>query len=101
MAEMASRLSSLEKSIASGVSTKDRDSTKYQTPSSTISGGPEAAALPDASPRSLAGEGESEPTPPRPGDDILVQRGSSSQYFNDIILSKVIGSVSLFSFPLL
>jgi hypothetical protein len=81
MGDMATRISSLEKSLA-----KARD---------------EAAAA--RSPLSN-GDKETPPTRPRTASpdggleeaDVLVQNGSSSQYFNEVIFSKFIERVCPF-----
>ncbi|KAK6367947.1 hypothetical protein LTS17_010100 [Exophiala oligosperma] len=75
MEEMASRVSTLEKSL------KDA---RNQTSSVATSSAP-ASGSTVTTPRMQTGDsGE------RIRDDILVQEGSSSQYFNEILLSRVL-----------
>lgn len=79
MEEMASRVSTLEKSL------KDA---RNQTSSVATSSAP-ASGSTVTTPRMQTGDsGE------RIRDDILVQEGSSSQYFNEILLSRVLEEVS-------
>lgn len=70
MEEMATRISNLEKSVAKIREEAAPSRTANTTPSHSD----------NLSERSI--------------DDILVQKGSSSQYFNEILLSRVIGEVS-------
>lgn len=88
MADMASRISDLEKSLVQAREGADGHVVHPQTP---VSG-------------SVHSSPSEQPTTATPGDDvnvrdgagredILVQKGSSSQYFNEIILSRVIGEV--------
>lgn len=104
MADMASRLSSLEKTLsgaAATVATKqqgDRGSKDIaSSPESDVRGdsvsglalapGKVAAPSPSETPSDRGGGG------PRQGEDIVVEKGSSSQYFNGFFLSRVIQDV--------
>ena len=84
MADMATRISSLEKSLAQARHQhsdleKSRPRTKVAGPNQKpLRSG--SALLPNPNGRSR--------------EDILVQKGSSSQYFNEIFLSRVIEEVS-------
>lgn len=80
MAEMASHIASLEKSLARATRGKERASRSGLK--SPVLESPVAPPV-DAS------EGRE-----RSREDILVQKGSSSQYFNEILLSRVIEKVS-------
>lgn len=73
MADMAGRLASLEKTLA------------------RVAAERQATAIPDifVFDNSESTEDGSE----RSNDDVLLQRGSSSQYFNEILLSRMIGEV--------
>ena len=73
MADMAGRLASLEKTLARV--TAERQATDI----------PEIFVFDN----SESTEDGSE----RSNDDVLLQRGSSSQYFNEILLSRMIGEV--------
>ncbi|KAI9172568.1 C6 transcription factor asaR [Paramyrothecium foliicola] len=83
MAEMASRLSSLEKSVASAVDARSVTTPEHKNDSQLNIPSPETTSHSSAT--------TEEVPKPRSGEDILVQHGSSSQYFNDILLSRVIG----------
>ena len=81
MADMASRISSLEESLTkargeAAVATGTLHDTDSETPSTQP-----RAASPDGTARELAGA------------DVLVHNGAGSQYFNDVIFSKFIGEV--------
>jgi len=90
MAEMASRILSLEKSLAkatdeqrngrSGTGSRVSETTNVVTTSS---------AQPAKEPQSIN-------LSERSREDVLVQNGSSSQYFNEILLSRIIEEVSFF-----
>jgi hypothetical protein len=73
MADMAGRLASLEKTLA------------------RVTAERQATTIPDifVFDNSESTEDGSE----RSNDDVLLQRGSSSQYFNEILLSRMIGEV--------
>ena len=83
MADMASRISTLEKSVdkARNVETSVPSVPISETATTTRSTQPATT---------LHSDNSSE----RFREDILVQKGSSSQYFNEILLSRVIGEVS-------
>lgn len=86
MADMATRLASLEKTLAQ---TSDGAESHRSSPRDAVL----------ESVRSSPYERPATATPcssvdrRRSGDDILVQKGSSSQYFNEILLTKVIEEV--------
>jgi len=82
MEAMASRISSLEKSLA-----KVREE-ETSVPTAHISEIANSTPSPQPAP-ALHTDNLSE----RSSEDILVQKGSSSQYFNEILLSRVIGEV--------
>ncbi|KPM46532.1 hypothetical protein AK830_g115 [Neonectria ditissima] len=80
IADMASRISSLEKSLAQA---KNEAASAQSTPSfrstkSTPSTQPETIPISSGHPCL------------RSGEDVLVQNGSSSQYFNEVLFSKFI-----------
>ncbi|KAK1764279.1 hypothetical protein QBC33DRAFT_622239 [Phialemonium atrogriseum] len=84
MADMASRISDLERSVGKATSRDEETSVPVPTTpvsesSDTISLAQPAASVPSSGNLSK-----------RSRDDILVQKGSSSQYFNEILLSRVI-----------
>lgn len=77
MADMATRISSLEKSLAQA---------QRQQPGPEITEPNRKPSRPKAGlPSNFSG---------RSREDILVQKGSSSQYFNEVFLSRVIEEVS-------
>ncbi|KAJ9144717.1 Fungal-specific transcription factor domain-containing protein [Pleurostoma richardsiae] len=80
MADMASRVSRLEKSVA-------KVAEQETTTPTTV--GSEAANTSHPGPSSAALLADS--TSERSREDVIVQEGSSSQYFNEIILSRYIG----------
>lgn len=73
MADMAGRLASLEKTLA------------------RVTGERQVTAIPDIFVFDNAESAEEGSE--RSNDDVLLQRGSSSQYFNEILLSRMIGEV--------
>lgn len=77
MADMATRISSLEKSLAQA---------QRQQPRPEIT---EPSRKPSRSKSALPSSFNG-----RSREDILVQKGSSSQYFNEVFLSRVIEEVS-------
>jgi hypothetical protein len=88
MAEMASRISSLEKSLAQATAEQKTSQSgprtrlpSTETETTTSSSKPARATQP-----STLSE--------RSREDVVVQKGSSSQYFNEILLSRVIEEVS-------
>ncbi len=81
MEEMASRISSLEKSLA-----KSRGQSHLTQPTTLDS---KTTSMVPRTQHGKAGEVSRE--------DILVQKGSSSQYFNEVLLSRVLEEVSLAS----
>lgn len=87
MAEMASRISSLEKSLAKATAAGGRE-TGQSSPKSPVpnmkSIASSAQLLQDMQPGSLS---------ERSREDVVVQKGSSTQYFNEILLSRVIEEV--------
>lgn len=91
MADVASRISHLEKFL---VSAREENAASSHRPSPDKPTHPVGATTPQVNPHtSDAG------TPSRnageAGNGILVQRGSTSQYFNEILLSRVIEEVTL------
>lgn len=83
IAEMTSRISDLEKTlheVKDGAAAANKSSTQVTTDSASVAG-----QLKDAM---YAG-----PSSHRTRPDVIVQKGSSSQYFNEIILSRVIKEV--------
>jgi hypothetical protein len=86
MAEMAARISDLERSLA-----KSKEEGSKGSPGSISDSSPETTTQrPLSSSDAVDSSGLS-----RASDDILIQKGSSSQYFNEIILSRVIGGVCI------
>lgn len=79
MEEMASRVSSLEKSLVNS---------RNETSSVATSSAPASQSTVPTPHMQTGDSGE------RTGDDVLVQKGSSSQYFNEILLSRVLEEVS-------
>ena len=88
MADMASRISDLERSA--GKATSRDEETSVPVPTTPISESSNTTSL--AQPAALVPSGGN--LSRRSRDDILVQKGSSSQYFNEILLSRVIEEVS-------
>ncbi|EXJ79034.1 hypothetical protein A1O3_08535 [Capronia epimyces CBS 606.96] len=86
---MASRICSLEKSLAKA--TEHRDSVSVPSPAPST-GSAEPLLTETASPPQPAREIRPRPNNPsyRSREDVLVQKGSSSQYFNEILLSRVL-----------
>ena len=87
MTQMASRIFNLEKSLArptDGLKTDRDDSTK---------------PVPDAKNRGSSEQPvkqtHSSNLSDRSRDEIVVQKGSSSQYFNEVLLSRVIEEVGI------
>lgn len=116
MADMATRISSLEKSLAEAqkVSTKKSVGLNSKVPAQSAvtarSGSSHSVTSLESPARthrdrvsSLDGGSRNnldltvpirlEPSPGRSGEDVLVQRGSSSHYFNEILTSRVIEQV--------
>jgi len=88
MAEMASRISSLEKSLAQATAEQKTSQSRQRTPlPSTETETTTSSAKParETRPGNLSEKSR---------EDIVVQKGSSSQYFNEILLSRVIEEVS-------
>jgi hypothetical protein len=86
MAEMAARISDLERSLA-----KTKEENSKESPSSlSVSSPGTTKNMPLTSLDAVDLSSSS-----RPSDDILIEKGSSSQYFNEIILSKVIEGVCI------
>ncbi|PQE29569.1 fungal specific transcription factor protein [Rutstroemia sp. NJR-2017a BBW] len=78
---MAARISELERSLAKTKEEKSKESpnsVSVSSPGTTTNMPLTSLGAVDLSSSS------------RPGDDILIEKGSSSQYFNEIILSKAI-----------
>jgi len=86
VAEMASRISSLEKSLATAI---EGQNPGQATLKSSTSGS--TNLKPSAQPSK---ERPSSNLKNRSREGVLVQKGSSSQYFNEILLSRVIEQVS-------
>lgn len=86
MAEMASRISSLESSLAKATA---EPKTNQSAPKSPISERTNTASLAQPA-RETHGGSLSE----RLREDVVVEKGSSTQYFNEIILSRVIEEVN-------
>lgn len=86
MADMAGRIASLEKSLAQAT---DGSESYRSTPRAPMSDGAGSSPLDSAEPATPAAMVERR----RPGQDILLQKGSSSQYFNEVLLSRVIEEV--------
>lgn len=89
MAEMASRISNLEKALAKAT---DEQKTSRSGSTSHIS---EVTNTSTEQPASISLSGD---LSKGPGEDTLVQKGSSSQYFNEVLWSKAIGEVSFIHF---
>ncbi|KIX04842.1 uncharacterized protein Z518_05713 [Rhinocladiella mackenziei CBS 650.93] len=83
MENMTSRISSLEKSLAKATEEEGRGRSAPRIPFSD-------ASNTTTSPSSVAGT-HSGKLNERSNEDILVQKGSSSHYFNEILLSRIIG----------
>ena len=83
MADMASRISTLEKSV--------EKARKVETSVPTVPISETANITRSTQPATTL---HSDNLSERFREDILVQKGSSSQYFNEILLSRVIGEVS-------
>lgn len=86
MAEMVSRIASLENSLAKAT---DEQAIGLSVPRTPISETANSISL-----EQLARATRSENVIEKFRDDVLVQNGSSSQYFNEVFLSRVIGEVS-------
>lgn len=84
MAEMASRIFSLERSLADA---NVEHKASRSSPGSPVTRSKDAMFSVQPARESQSRE--------RSREDVLVQKGSSSQYFNEILLSRVIGEVSL------
>ncbi|KKK13234.1 hypothetical protein ARAM_000571 [Aspergillus rambellii] len=82
MADMASRIAMLEKSLAK-MKEEGTSIPEGSLPSATTT-----HVAPRAQPVSIQPGNPSERE--KPGEDILVQKGSSTQYFNEVLLSRVI-----------
>jgi len=82
MEAMASRVSSLEKSLAKVREEETSVSTAHISEIANSTASPQPAPA-------LHTDNLSE----RSREEILVQKGSSSQYFNEILLSRVVGEV--------
>lgn len=80
---MSSRISDLEKALTKGKDSKDLD------PLTPFSQSSERVATPSL----LANALYSGPLHHRSRGDIVIQKGSSSQYFNEILLSRVLKEV--------
>ena len=91
MAEMASRISSLEKSLAKATAEPKTGGSGPRTPlpaTETETKNTTFSAQP-------AREKQSGTLSERSREDVVVQKGSSSQYFNEILFSRVIEEVRL------
>ena len=86
MAEMVSRISSLERSLAEATDQRD---TGLLSPRQSISETTNTTSSVQPG-RKLHHEHSSQ----KPRKDIIVRKGSSSQYFNEVLLSTVIEEVS-------
>lgn len=84
MADMASRISSLEMSLNRARSSTTSHASEPRTP---------ASASMHSSPSERPDTVDRRHNDGRDRADILVEKGTSSQYFNDILLSRVIGEV--------
>ncbi|KAF4460924.1 fungal specific transcription factor [Fusarium albosuccineum] len=85
MAEMAARIAYLEGALVKVGCAAEAHGRSPQTPLSVpVHGSPSEGAL-TATPYHLEGRRDT-----RGGEGVLVQKGSSSQYFNEILFSKVI-----------
>lgn len=83
MGEMASRINSLEKALAQATGTPGASESHSRDPETTGAGLPTRERSPGY-PHDLNGT---------PREGVLVQKGSSSQYFNDILLSRALAEV--------
>lgn len=86
MAEMASRISSLEKSLAKA---KDEQRTGPSVPKTPISETTNTTSSAQPARETYSGN-----LSEKSREDVVVQNGSSTQYFNEILLSRVIEEVS-------
>ena len=86
MAEMASRISSLEKSLAKVTVEPKTGGSGPRTPLPAT----ETETKNTTSSAQPAKEKQSGTLSERSREDVVVQKGSSSQYFNEILLSRVI-----------
>jgi hypothetical protein len=89
MADVASRISNLEQTLVSA----RKDTAGPAAPYATAS--PSPAPVQSAVPAHLRGPAPATPRTPEvaAANGVLVQRGSTSQYFNEILLSRVIEEV--------
>ncbi|KAH8885868.1 hypothetical protein GQ53DRAFT_750931 [Thozetella sp. PMI_491] len=78
ISDMAGRIASLEKSLAEARAREAPSQTSSETESST------------PSPALLASANRPSDVPERFQEEVLLQKGSSSQYFNDILFSRAI-----------
>ena len=91
MAEMASRISSLEKSLAEATAEPQTGGSAPRTSLPAT----ETETKNTTSSVQSAGETQSGTLSGRSREDVVVQKGSSSQYFNEILFSRVIEEVRL------
>lgn len=87
MGEMSSRISSLEKSLAQATKGQKTSAPRSEISISEHTGFPSAV--------SSARKTRSGKLREKGREDVLVQEGSSSQYFNGILLTRVLEEVSL------
>lgn len=91
MADVASRISHLEKSLVSTQNGNAPGSQQPAVPFSKPGSASASATTPYVSPANSDALRRPESVN---GDGVLLQRGSTSQYFNEILLSRVIGEVT-------
>lgn len=84
MEEMASRIHNLEKALAQATGTPDAPESHSGDVETTSAGLPAQERSPSY-PHDLNGT---------PREGVLVQKGSSSHYFNDILLGRALAEVS-------
>lgn len=85
MEEMASRISGLEKSLAQATNGQKTSARRSETSTSEHTDSPSAL--------SSARKTRSAKLRAKGREDVLVQEGSSSQYFNGILLTRVLEEV--------
>lgn len=90
--DVATRISRLEETLTS-IPTREASHPHARFPASPKT----VIAGPHASPFSAGGVGhETSPAAvgsPHPGGEILLEKGSSTQYFNEVLVSRVVGQV--------
>lgn len=105
--DVATRISKLEQTLTS-IPVREAPAHPHghlfkESPRSprTVIYGPHAAPL-STSPATVVGQGTGTAPAsvgsPHPGGEILLEKGSSTQYFNEVLVSRVIGQVCRLNF---